>query len=246
MKHFTLGLAAWLVAAWALTGCATYIPPGAKADLQVFAPPSIQQGFEAKAVATFPVTVAAVRVQAPGYSNYFLESNGGVFGSGRFSVVTAHEVEDQAQFDRLSALPKVAGLVSINRMLLPQRLDSDLQIREGASRLQADMVFLYTFDTAFFDTDVSKPLTVITLGLSPTRRIAATTTVSALLMDTRTGFIYAAFEATAKTETIATSWGSRDTADQERRKTEKHAFGKLIEEVTSGWPRLLARYEKPG
>ena len=32
-----------------LGGCATsYVPPGAKADLQAFAPPSIQEGFAAK------------------------------------------------------------------------------------------------------------------------------------------------------------------------------------------------------
>ena len=31
-----------------LTGCATYIPPGAKADLQLFAPADIQAGFAAK------------------------------------------------------------------------------------------------------------------------------------------------------------------------------------------------------
>jgi hypothetical protein len=30
-----------------LTGCATYIPSGAKADLQAFAPADIQEGFAA-------------------------------------------------------------------------------------------------------------------------------------------------------------------------------------------------------
>jgi hypothetical protein len=243
MKHL-LGL--FIVVAGAVTGCTTYIPPGGKADLQAFAPPGIQEGFAAKPVATFPTTVAAVRVQAPTYTNYYLRTNGGVFGTGRYSVITAHEVEEQSQFDRLSQLPQVAGIISINRMLLPQQLDSDKQIREGASRLQADMVFLYTFDTAFFDTDLSRPLTVITLGLSPTRKISAATTVSALLMDTRTGYIYAAYEATAKTETLSTSWGSSDTADEGRRRNEKEAFGKLIEEVVSGWPRLLERYAKSG
>jgi hypothetical protein len=243
MKH-VLGL--FIVVAFTLTGCATYIPPGAKADLQVFAPPSIQEGFAAKPVAPFPVAIAAVRVQAPTYSNYYLRTNGGVFGTGRYSIITAHEVEEQSQFDRLSKLPQVAGIISINRMLLPQRLDSDKEIREGASRLQADMVFLYTFDTSFFDTDISRPLTVITLGLSPTRKISATTTASALLMDTRTGYVYAAYEATARMETLATSWGSSDTADEGRRRNEKEAFGNLIEQVVSGWPRLLERYSKPG
>lgn len=43
---------------------------------------------------------------------------------------------------------------------------------------------------------------------------------------------------------ISSSWGSRDTADEARRKTEKRAFDKLIDEVVVSWPRLLQRYEK--
>ena len=39
----------------------------------------------------------------------------------------------------------------MNRMLLPEQLDNDREIRTAASRLQADMVLLYTFDTSFFD-----------------------------------------------------------------------------------------------
>jgi len=131
-------------------------------------------------------------------------------------------------------------------MLLPARLDSDREIREAASRLQADLVFLYTFDTAFFDTDAAKPLSVITLGLSPTRKITAVTTVSGLLIDTRTGYIYSAYEVTEKAGSLATSWGTRDTADEVRRKTEKEAFKKLVDEFETSWPRILARSEKKG
>ncbi|MBC8127121.1 MAG: hypothetical protein H8M99_08270, partial [Gloeobacteraceae cyanobacterium ES-bin-144] len=62
-----------------LSGCATsYITPGAKADLQSFAPTSIQSGFNAKPTNPFPASIAAVRVQSPTYSNYFLQQNGGL------------------------------------------------------------------------------------------------------------------------------------------------------------------------
>jgi hypothetical protein len=54
-----------------LAGCITYILPGGKADLQAFAPPSIQEGFEAKPSNPFPASIAAVRVQGPTYSNYY-------------------------------------------------------------------------------------------------------------------------------------------------------------------------------
>ena len=61
----TLPLYAFVAAltlAW-LAGCATYIPPGAKADLQAFAPANIQEGFDAKPTSPFPASIAAVRVK---------------------------------------------------------------------------------------------------------------------------------------------------------------------------------------
>ena len=229
-----------------LSGCATYIPPGAKADLQVFAPADIQAGFAAKPTNPFPASIAVVRVQAPTYSNYNLQQRGGNYGSGRYSVILTKEAGEDLQLERVGKLPQVAGLVSINRMLLPERLESDRELRTAASRLQADLTLLYTFDTAFFDTDIAKPLTVITLGLCPTRKISAATTCSALLIDTRTGYVYSAYEATERRETLSTSWGSRDSADEARRGNEQEAFKKLIDEFVTTWSKVLERHRKAG
>ena len=233
-----------LLVAFVLSGCATYIPPGGKADLAAFTPSDIQAGFAAKPTAPFPATIATVRVQAPEYSNYHLQQTGGTYGTGRYSIITTHEVETQAEFDRIHGLPQVAGLITLNRMLLPPQLNGDAEIRGAASRLQADLVLLYTFDTRFFDHDAAKPLTVITLGLSPTRKITAVTTVSALLMDTRTGYIYSAYEDTERQQTLATSWGSKDAADAARRTTEQRAFAKFVDDFAHSWPNVLKRYEK--
>ena len=229
-----------------MSGCAIYIPPGAKADLQAFAPPDIQVGFAAKPTNPFPASIAVVRVQAPTYTNHHLQQRGGSYGSGRYSVILTKEAGEESQLERLNKLPQTAGLVTINRMLLSERLEGDKEIRGAASRLQADLLFLYTFDTSFFDTDKAKPLSVITLGLSPTRKISAATTCSALLMDTRTGYIYSAYEVTERAETFSTSWGSRDTADEARRNNEREAFKKLIDEFAASWPKLLDRHGKKG
>jgi hypothetical protein len=227
-----------------LSGCASYIPPGPKADLQAFAPADIQAGFAAQATAPFPSTIATIRVQAPQYRNHNLEQQGGTYGTGRYSVVTTKEVEDQADLEAIARLPQVSGLVSVNRLLLPDKLDSDREIRQAAARLQADLIFVYTFDTRFYDNDLATPLSVITLGLSPTRKISVTSTVSALLIDTRTGYIYSAYEVTTKAGTLATSWGSRDAADQSRQQSEREAFSKLIGEFVSVWPKLLDKHKK--
>ena len=66
------------------------------------------------------------------------------------------------------------------------------------------------------------------------------TTVSALLIDTRTGYLYAAHEVTEREATLATSWGSREAADQARQHTERRAFARLVDEFASSWPKVLA------
>lgn len=227
-----------------LVGCASYIPPGAKADLQAFAPASIQEGFAAKPTSPFPAAIAFVRVQGGTYSNYHLQQSGGVYGSGRYSVITTREVEEESLLERVGKLPQVAGITGLNRMLLPPQLESDREIREAASRVQADLVFLYTFDTVFFQSDLAKPLTVISLGLSPTTKVSVATTVSGLLLDTRTGYVYSTYETTKKDSTLATAWGSREAADETRLKNERTAFAQMVDEFASTWPKLLARYAK--
>jgi hypothetical protein len=229
-----------------LVGCASYVTPGAKADLQAFAPASIQEGFAAQPTSPFPASIAFVRVQGPAYTNYRLQQMGGIYGDGRYTVVTTREVEEEAQLERIAKLPQIGGITGINRMLLPPKLDGDREIREAAARLHADLVFLYTFDTVFFESDLAKPLTVITLGLSPTNKVAVTTTVSGLLLDTRTGYVYSTYETTKKADTLSTSWGSRDAADETRRKNERAAFAQMLDEFAAVWPKLLEKHGKKG
>src|SRR3954470_11734721 len=67
------------------------------------------------------------------------------------------------------------------------------------------MLLIYTFDTAFHDHDLAAPLSVVTLGLSPTQATHVVTTASAVLMDTRNGFIYGVAEASEKRNGLATA-----------------------------------------
>jgi hypothetical protein len=233
-----------LAALVALGGCAqSYIVPGAKADLQAFAPVSIQEGFAAKPSAPFPAAIALVRVQGPAYANFHLGPSASPAGS-RYSVVTTREVEDDAQFDRLGKLPQVDGVTGLNRMLLPEHPGSEKDLREAAARVHADLMLLYTFDTTFFNEDQATPLTAISLGFLPTRKIAVSTTASALLVDTRTGYVYSTYESTKRSDTRASVWGSQDAADAARRDNERAAFGDLVEAVAGSWPKLLDRYAR--
>ena len=66
--------------------------------------------------------------------------------------------------------------------------------------------------------------------------------VCSLLMDTRTGYIYATCESTKRDVTHATSGVSREAADETRRDNERVAFRQRVDEVGKSWPKLLDRY----
>jgi hypothetical protein len=227
-----------------LSGCAHYIPPSGRADLAYLSSPSMQDSFSAKPAAGFPASIAAVRVQAPQYRSYSTEREGGVYGEGRYSIITVKEVEDDADMQRIAKLPGVGGLITISTLLLPQKLQSDKELREAAARLKADMLLLYTFETSFHDNDASVALKTITLGLSPTRRVFVHVAASGLLMDTRTGFIYAALEANEKRAVTTNAWETNESADRARRDAEKAAFKGLVQEFQKSWPEVMERAKK--
>jgi hypothetical protein len=213
----TLLLLSLSILAAFFTGCASYVTPAGRADLASISSYSMRESFSAKPAAGFPAAIATVRVQEPRYRNYNIDRQGGVYGSGRYSVVLTREVEDEADLNRINTLPQVGGVIGLNRLLLPDKLDSDRDLREAAARLKADMVLLYTFDTSFHNNDESVALNVVTLGLSPTRKVFVRVACSALLLDTRTGFIYSAVEANEKREIRTNAWGCRKQADRARR-----------------------------
>ena len=146
--------------------------------------------------------------------------------------------------ERLRRLPDVGGLITISPLLIPPKLQSDRELREAAARLKAEMLLLYTFDTSFHDNDASTALNVITLGLSPTRKVFVRVTASALVIDTRTGFIYAALEANEKRQVTTNAWESRETADRARRDAEKAAFKALVNEFEKNWAQIVERAKK--
>jgi hypothetical protein len=228
-----------------LAGCSTtYIPPSGRADLKGISSPTMRESFATRPAAQFPAGIAAVRVQAPKYRSYYTEQEGGVYGDGRYSVITVREVEDDADFERLSKLPDVDGFITISRLLLPQTFQSFQELREVAAKLNADMLLVYTFDTSFHDNDASKALDVITLGLASTSRVFVRVAASALLIDTRTGFIHAALEANEKREVTANAWESRKAADRARQDAERTAFKALIGEFEKNWSRIVERGKK--
>ena len=220
-------------------GCASYTTPGGGVRLGELTDSDISAVMARKPAATFPANVALARVQAPDYQSYRVSS----FGSGRYSVVTTREVETEADFQRLSRLPLVAGLAPLNRILLPTNLDSIKALREAAARLKADILLVYSFDTAFHAGEQKfAPLNVISLGFLKNKEVTVTTTASAALFDVRTEYLYGLAEASAQESKYASVWGKADTVDDLRVRTEREAFQNLLPELERTWAGVVAQY----
>jgi hypothetical protein len=140
----------------------------------------------------------------------------------------------------------VSGVGPINRLLLPTHLETDRELREAAARMHADVLLLYTLDTTFQVEDKAAPLTVVSLGLSPNKQAKVLCTASALLMDTRNGYLYGVAEATDHQDQFTSAWTSATAVDQTRRRTESKAFGKLVGELEKTWAGVVQTYARGG
>ncbi len=230
------------------TGCATYQTPGGPASFRALGITeqeigditdySITRRLERKPTASFPTALAVVRVQDRGY--YSRSSRGS--GSGNYTVVTNRDVETDDDFNQIAALPMLRGLAPLNPLVMPGNLNTDLELRQGAASVQADMLFIYTFDTDFSVEHTIAPLGVITLGLFPEADARVTSTAYGALLDTRTGYVYGLIEGTGRDTQLANAWTSNAAIDQVRRRVEREAFEKLVASFETIWPGIVETY----
>ena len=226
------------IAAYLLPGCSAYTTPGGGISLFEVASNDveIQERFDRKPAARFPAHLAVARIQRSGYRSHTVDS----YGEGRYSVVTTRDIETAEDFQKIQNMPKVAAVAPISRLMLPEKLRSEKDLRTAAASLRADMLLLYSFDTHFeTDQSVIAPLRVIHLGLLPDQTARIVTTASALLLDVRTGFIYGSAEASEKEQHITSAWTNADVADAARRSTERRAFSSLLTEFENTWAGVL-------
>ncbi|MBL0928491.1 MAG: hypothetical protein IBJ11_12715 [Phycisphaerales bacterium] len=208
----------------------------AEADLKTDAP--ILGRLSREPVAAFPASIAAIRVQGAGYTSYSTRG----YGDGDYTVVTNREAEDPAAADRIAALPMVKSLSPINQLVAPARIKGELNLREAAANVQADLTLLYTFDTQFGVQTKVPVLGVITLGLFPSEEARVTSTASYALLDTRTGYVYSLGEAAASRQQLANGWTSATAVEQARLGAEREAFLKLVDVFVADWKQVTERH----
>jgi hypothetical protein len=234
-----------------MAGCASYVTPGGAApkqalgitpqDQKLGTDSGIAAAMEKKPLAAFPASVAVVRVQAAGYRT---RTAYGV-GTGEYSGVTLRDVESETDVAKLAQLPQLRGLAVLNPIVLPPQLQTDYELRLAAARVHADMLLVYTIDTQFLESDHTTPLSVITLGATTTKNLRILSTVSAALLDTRSGYVYGLADATKSFEQHQNAWKTDDEVDRSRRKVEGEAFAALVTNLQTTWSGIVREYAAP-
>ncbi|HEY3517182.1 MAG TPA: hypothetical protein VGL98_09070, partial [Gammaproteobacteria bacterium] len=189
--------------------------------------------------APFPARLIVARLQAPGYVSY---SNRG-YGHGSYSVLTARDIETDEDVRRISAMPGVAAVGQLSRVLLPPELNTTRDLRTAAAQLRADVILLYTLDTTFrTDTLRIGPLQTVSLGFFPNKNAHVSTTCAAVFIDVRTGYVYGVAEATATEEQRSGFWNTRDAIDAARVTAERGAFTAALGEIEKTWDAIVAEH----
>jgi len=246
------GLVVHLVLALAFAGmgggCASYVTPGGPASFRAMgiAPDDaaaqtdfiLRERLDKKPLAGFPTSIAVARVQGTGYRSYTENA----YGTGKYSVVTSRTVETDQHLRTIGSLPMVRGVAMLNRLVLPDQLQDEKDLRLAAAAVHADMLLIYTFDTEF-ETGTTIPfLGTITLGVFPSEKAKVRTTVSAALLDTRNGYVYGLSQASADAKQLANAWTNSAAVDDCRKRTEQEAFDKLVVEFAGTWAGVVSEY----
>lgn len=223
-----------------LGGCANhYVTPGEAASLPEITEGDIGEALAREPAAPFPARLIVARLQGPGYVSY---SNRG-YGQGGFTVVTARDIETDDDIRRIGAMPGVAAVGQLSRVLLPAQLNTTRDLRTAAAQLRADVILLYTLDTSFrTDTLRIGPLQTVSLGFFPNKNAHVSATCAAVFVDVRTGYIYGVAEATATEEQRSGFWNTQDAIEEARVTAERDAFTAALAEVEKTWDAIVAQH----
>ena len=223
----------------ALSGCASYTTPGGPVSLAGIDDATIEESYLRQPASGFPANIAMIRVQDAGYRTRTAYGH----RVGAWSVVTTRDIESQEAVERISALPLIDGVAPVGRLLLPQDARGLKDLRRSAAQLRADMLLIYSVDTQYtVQGQTFGPLTAISLGMLPNRTAHVTSTVSGLLIDVRTGFIYGSSESSATEQQRSGAWTTAAAADEARIRSESEAFEAFVDEFATLWSGVAATH----
>lgn len=222
------------------TACAgSYKTPGGPVHLEAISGSDAAGSMPRQPSPHFPANIAVVRVQAPQYESY----SSGSYGKGRYSIVTSQELLTEEQLELLAKWPAVDTVSALDPQLMPPKLESLDDLRLSAAKHQADILLIYTVDTAFHVKDKDYgPQASIKLGSGLDASAYVASTATAVFTDVRTGFVYGEAKATAKLADLGKAWSSTQLLDQQRLEAERQAFKLLSAEAEKAWGGISQRY----
>lgn len=217
-----------------------YITPESGVSLASITDDDIQEAFAREAISPFPAHLAMARIQGTSYGR----PRHGYSQEGGFTVITTQEFEE-ADFQALGKLPMISGVAPLSRLLLPATTTSLQDLRQPAAQLKADLLLVYTIDSTFFVDDTPLgPLSLVSLGFIPNHKAHVTSTLSALLVDVRTGFIYGSAEATAKQEQRSSMWSTESAIEAARNRAETEALHQFVGEFQTFWKGVVEQHAR--
>ena len=223
-----------------ILGCLSnnYVTPGEPAPFGQLTPKSVSDTLVLTPEAPWPAALAFTRVQA---GNYRSSSGDGVKRAG-LTLLGPKDLEREKDLAVIQAWPSLASVVRLTPILVSGADDVMLSLREGAATLHADILGLYTIDTDFHvdDRDLG-PLSLITLGLAPTRNAVVNCTASIVFFDVRTGYCYGTAEGSAQDDQIGSAWTSRQALHDARCRAERSAFEALLGQAGVLWTAIATR-----
>jgi hypothetical protein len=187
--------------------------------------------------AMLPLRLVLVRMQRAGYPTVYEPCH----GQGRYCVLTVRDVESDADLAQLADLPQVASLIPVPRRLVPERLNTPLDLRRKLAEAHiGDVALLYSIDTQVqVGQDAAAPFSRLKRSLQVDQTVTIRSRLTAALVDIRTGFVYLHAE-TNLTETLpGLIWSSQDSADRAHQGVESRGFHALISDISQHWSEVI-------
>ena len=161
-----------------------------------------------------------------------------------YSVMSVNQPGMGLNEDIFKNLQHISQVVPVNKLLVAGPQNSANDLRSAALSLKADMLFVFTLDTQQTQSDWSSPLSLYSLGLSPSVKVEVTTSAMGMLIDTQTGYVYGVLEATSYKKKIAAYMTCQNAWDQCRKVTEKGAIEELNKKFETMWNGVLSQCEQ--
>jgi hypothetical protein len=158
------------------------------------------------------------------------------------TVINTRSVESEEDLERVSKLEGISDVGFLNGIVATGRAVSVSALRSSAAKLNGDLLLIYMVDNDSNESSSFPLLSLLSLGFIPNQRHEANSTISAALVDVKTGYIYGTLEETARKDLLTTSWASDSVNEELQKETERAAFEKILGSLEKFWNRVSIRY----